>query len=159
MPYISINQIYPSSESLGIKWDRFGPLPFTFHTISGKNQRKLHVKSIKKGFKMKGKTFAQRPFSNPGLGDWEIIEMQKSEFFLSVFFFTKVGHKFSKSSNTYRSFNAGKVPIFLLAKVCQIAKICPISFHFPYCNFVESQDLGHVCAGQSNNTLTEKEIC
>ena len=40
---------------------------------------------------MKGKTFAQRPFSNPGLGDWEIIEMQKSEFFYQCFFFTKVG--------------------------------------------------------------------
>ena len=131
MPYIYINQIYPSSESLGIKWDRFGPLPFTFHTISGKNQRKLHVKSIKKGFKMKGKTFAQRPFSNPGLGDWEIIEMQKSDFFLSVFFFL---HKLDANSQNHliptEVSTRVRCPYFFWPRFVKLQRFAPFLFTF-----------------------------
>ena len=73
--YPSNKFMHPSSQSLSIKWDRFGPLPF--HTISGFYIWTSWRKSKKK-IEHERKTFALFLI---WIGIWGIIEMQESEFF------------------------------------------------------------------------------
>ena len=66
--------MHPSSESLSSKWDRFGPLPFTFHTISAQLENQIWSsescrKSEKKSWNWKGKPLHRCLFL---IMDWDL---------------------------------------------------------------------------------------